>query len=388
MSNENVKYGDRIILNKNRYGIFDAGQELVVGKVISSRGAVLAGVEGNTGVEHSIKGVMYFDEDEYTIKPKAKKSSKLIPLEDVRVDDTIVAFWEIGGVETRRKGYVTEIDDDGDALGSFGEFITYDHDHGTAEYIYLLERVEEPTGFAALEKSKTYFLKSYSGIINWYLQFNRGTNRWTYGNGTDASAWEGTFTSGADAWEKPIEVAPYAAKHRLDPAKEYVVRGALYQDVHHIKFVDGEWLHGYNNKGFIRIGSYGMDGFSDPVEYKGPEFAVGDWVKVPKDASGTFFGQDVVGEVLDVWDTTVAVKAPNANGNRISQSVRIDDVTKASEPGWPKAQFSWGGLYYALEGGKLMYLGDTTMAYEQRFESSYIFAEFLGKIASGQVKTI
>lgn len=157
---------------------------------------------------------LYISEKEIDFAPpkKEKRVGQEINLEDVQVGDTIVCFWEKNGVEYRQKGVVARIDEDGWAVSEGGNFIThkYANNNGVpAEHIYLLDR-PTPKGFAALDKTKTYFLKNKNGILDWYLAYNEG--RWRYGRSgdiaTSAAAFERAFTSGEGDWEKPVECTP------------------------------------------------------------------------------------------------------------------------------------------------------------------------------------
>lgn len=145
--------------------------------------------------------------------PKPKVKSQEIEKHEIQKGDLIVAFWQVGGVELRRKGVAHENDGDDDWMTSDGGYLTYDDELDSASHIYLLERpeVKEPTGFDALDKSVKYFLKSEGGYSDYVLAFEGG--RWTYGwVGDDirvgAAQFEVEFTEGNSGWEKPVPYEP------------------------------------------------------------------------------------------------------------------------------------------------------------------------------------
>lgn len=78
--------------------------------------------------------------------------------------------------------------------------------HGKNAYTF---HTEDPTpkGFDALDKSKTYFLKSEAGDFDWYLAYVDGSWKYGYkGNpNTYAYGFERQFTEGTSSWEKPVE---------------------------------------------------------------------------------------------------------------------------------------------------------------------------------------
>lgn len=140
-----------------------------------------------------------------TEKPKAR--SQEIEKHEIQKNDLIVAFWQVDGVELRRKGIAIENDDDDDWMTEEGSYLTYDDEYDTAEHIYLIER-PEATGFVALNKTKKYFLKGRDGSTDYVVAFEEGN--WTYGwvgdnTRVNAKRYEKWFTEGNGSWEKPVE---------------------------------------------------------------------------------------------------------------------------------------------------------------------------------------
>lgn len=75
-------------------------------------------------------------------RPKAIPATETKP----QIGDTIVAFWEAGGVETRRKGVIAKFDSDGTAVTDEGEYITHDYEQeeAAADSVFIVERAPKP----------------------------------------------------------------------------------------------------------------------------------------------------------------------------------------------------------------------------------------------------
>lgn len=204
------------------------------------------------------------------VEKPAKKKSQQIELEDIQKGDEIVSFTTRFGVEVRRKGVVARITRDGQVETAEGANLI--HNYGAygseieADSIFLLHR-PEPTGFDALDKAKTYFIKVKSGQTGWYLGYRRGA--WLCGPKvgalrTNADRFEEWFTAGKDAWEKPVEfVEPkkpvYTDINTLDKAKHYEIKGARYLLEGVIAHINGEWQWRARGGEFVTVDEHGFD---------------------------------------------------------------------------------------------------------------------------------
>lgn len=113
---------------------------------------------------------------------------KAIPATDTKpqIGDTIVAFWEVGGVETRKKGVIASFDWDGTAVTEEGGYITYD-DSASAESdsVFIVERAPKPE--PVKENPNQKWIDAPIGSIATLSAFNfqwkkTAENEWTFFN--------------------------------------------------------------------------------------------------------------------------------------------------------------------------------------------------------------
>lgn len=136
-------------------------------------------------------------------RPKATPATDTKP----QIGDTIVAFWEQGGVETRKKGVIASFDYDGTAVTADGEYITHDPDGGEAaeDSVFIVERAPKPEPVKVDPNQK--WIDAPVGSIATLSAFNfqwkkTAENEWTYFNAKTGRTFvdrdDTTINSGGD----------------------------------------------------------------------------------------------------------------------------------------------------------------------------------------------
>lgn len=114
-------------------------------------------------------------------KPKPKVKSQEIEKHEIEKGDLIVAFWQVDGVELRRKGVAHENDDDDDWMTSDGGYLTYDDELDSASHIYLIERPEKPVE-PEIADGTYYVTSTMEGVGPWQVTVVNGVADWEYGD--------------------------------------------------------------------------------------------------------------------------------------------------------------------------------------------------------------
>lgn len=140
------RVGDTIISKRVWGESVAVGTRCIVTHLLGE-GALQARVEGSTDMFP-----WYFAKGEYELEPRTEKPQATPVTKDTKpaVGDTIVAFWELNGVEYRQKGVVARIDKDGTLETAEGNHINVasaGHSRsysGHSESVFIVERATTP----------------------------------------------------------------------------------------------------------------------------------------------------------------------------------------------------------------------------------------------------
>lgn len=98
-------------------------------------------------INESIRYLKHYDAPLKPVRAakRISKSTRVSEDNPARIGDEVVAFFEIEGVEIRRKGVVASIDSDGDLRSSGGGYISYDESEAdTSKEMYITKKAPEP----------------------------------------------------------------------------------------------------------------------------------------------------------------------------------------------------------------------------------------------------
>lgn len=247
------KVGDTVEIVKGTLSVTEdyIGQQGTVTDIVNATGSVVVKI-GLSELYHKPEGLKL-------VTAKAKTASTEIKSHQIQKGDLIVAFWNEGGVETRRKGIAHENDGDDDWSTEEGEYLTYDGDanNPSASHIYLIERPEKAKE-PEIADGTYYVTSTMKGVGPWKVTVANEDVDWKYGDNWERTAYGSYETLVETKNNKRGDMAFHTEDPRkpidlLDKSKVYIAKtntsyGADYLLAHK----GGEWR--FANKAHAKNG--------------------------------------------------------------------------------------------------------------------------------------